>query len=297
MWLCLDDTVVWEPEYKRLPRERLNIPSLHMMGHAKYNKAWEPLSTHYHRCMEIVVILSGSQQYTVNDATYILHGGNMFITYPDEVHGNGEMPQNVCEFVWFQLDLNDSENFLGLSGDMGRFLYQRVSQCKKRTINVSFKDTDLILQAWEELCTGNEAGRALGYSYLLNFLVKYFCTEMPDGDNLEIPSDILRALDYIRRNLTADIGIADMAEACGLSASRFQVKFKEKMGITPLSYLNSLKIDLAKSLLQDGARPITEIAFELNFSSSNYFSFVFRQYTGYSPKEFRRLILQRSQSS
>ena len=118
MRIMLDDEKVWREGYKRLPKECLKIPSLHMMGHAKNGKAWEPLATHYHKTLEIVVMLNGSQEYFVNGTPYALYGGNLFITYPNEEHGNGDRPQNACEFIWFQLDLTPRDDFLGLSADV-----------------------------------------------------------------------------------------------------------------------------------------------------------------------------------
>lgn len=287
MQVLLDDTLVWTPEYKRLPREVLNIPSLYMMGHAKFNKAWDALETHYHNYMEVVVVINGSQQYLVNDTLYLLHGGNLFITYPGEVHGNGKMPQNVCEFIWFQLDLTQPDHFLGLPDDLARRLYRQIAECRKRTVDVSYKDMELLQSAWASLRERNDDGRLRGYSYFLNFLVQIFGSEETQIDNRIITPDIQHALRFIESNLTSDISIPDIAAACKLSASRFKAKFKVQLGITPLAYLNTLKIDMAKSLLKNTKKPITEIAFTLNFSSSNYFTAVFKRYTGYSPSEFR----------
>jgi len=292
MRIILDDEPVWTPAYKRLPKDALNIPSLYMMGHAKFNKAWTALETHYHNTLEVVVILSGSQQYIVNDSLYSLHGGNMFVTYPNEVHGNGFMPQNVCEFIWFQLDLSRKEGFLGLNSEFGARLYLQITNCRKRTMDVDREDLALLRLVWEMLSCREADKRLLGYSYLVSFLAKYFCEKNCEESTQTISPDIQQALCFIRENLSGDVGIAGIASACKLSESRFKTKFRAQMGIPPMVYINSLKIDQAKRMLRETAMPVTEIAFALNFSSSNYFSSVFRQYTGYSPSDFRRAVFQ-----
>jgi hypothetical protein len=157
MQIMLDDDFVWTPEYKRLPKEYLNIPALHMMGSANFNKTWTPLPTHYHNTMEIVVVLNGSQQYTVNDKLYTLYGRDLFITYPGEIHGNGIMPQNICEFIWFQIYLTPCENFLGLTTEVGNYLYQSILQyinSKNRILIVDTKDLKLLQDAWS--CISSE---------------------------------------------------------------------------------------------------------------------------------------------
>ena len=288
MTILWDDVKVWTQGYKRLPKELLRIPSLYMMGHAKHTMAWDPLVTHYHKTLEIVVLINGHQQYFLNDSLYALHGGNLFIAYPNEVHGNGDLPQNACEFIWFQLDMSQSENFLGLSGDLAADLYRRISECKVRVMNVNAQVMRLLAQAWECLSCEAESKRLLGYASLLRFLVESFCLETKSTGNRVITPDIQQALGFIQEHLTMNISILDIAEACQLSESRFKAKFKEQMGITPLHYVNSLKIDLAKKLLKTGDMSITDIAFTLDFGSSNYFTSVFKQYTGYAPLEFRK---------
>lgn len=67
----------------------------------------------------------------------------------------------------------------------------------------------------------------------------------------------------------------------------FYFRSKEQLGITPHSYILALKIDSAKIYLKSTRKSITEVAYLLNFSSSNHFASVFKKYTGYTPTYFR----------
>lgn len=287
MKLSQDDDYIWTPSYSKVPRERLQLPGLHMIGRARFRKAWDALDTHYHKTMEIVVVINGSQQYIVNDTMYSLYGGTMFLTRPNEIHGNGKMPQNVCEFIWFQLELHGAENFLGLSGEQAQYLYSRIINNKRRTIDVSHKDLELLQQVWEQLTSSQSSRRFLGNIGLIQFLATYFCDEPHSAGGGGVSPDIQRARQYIDQNLTSDLRIAGIAERCHISESHFKTKFRVQMGITPLGYITSQRIELAKRMLKYSGESITDIAISLNFSSSNYYSSVFKQYTGYSPSEFR----------
>ena len=68
-----DDCPKWTDEYKLLTREQLNIPALHMMGHADFRNASTKLEPHFHCNMEFVVIMNGRQQYVVDDKHYMLY--------------------------------------------------------------------------------------------------------------------------------------------------------------------------------------------------------------------------------
>ncbi len=56
-----------------------------------------------------------------------------------------------------------------------------------------------------------------------------------------------------------------------------------------MAYLNRYRIQQARQLLKNTHKSITEIALDVGFSSSSYFSRIFRRETGMSPEAYRRL--------
>jgi len=64
--------------------------------------------------------------------------------------------------------------------------------------------------------------------------------------------------------------------------------FRNELGVTPIAYLNRYRVSQAKRLLTETNKSVTEIAMEVGFSDSGYFSRVFRRETGRSPEAFRR---------
>jgi AraC-like DNA-binding protein len=58
--------------------------------------------------------------------------------------------------------------------------------------------------------------------------------------------------------------------------------------MTPIAYLNRYRITQAKRLLKETDHTITQIAMDVGFSDSGYFSRVFRRETGMSPEAYRR---------
>lgn len=282
-----DDVPAWRDNYKLMTREQLNIPGLHMMGHAHFKEAYEKLDTHYHTNVEFVVVVKGRQQYVVDDKRYIVYGNEMFVSFPYEPHGNGNDIQDICEFIWFQIDTSCSDNFLGLTSPRSEYLLQQIRQYHTRMQKVNAGDVSLLQKAFYSFHSKNISQQMLGYSYFLEFVLKNICVQKIRPQKEDSTDDIENAISYIHKNLFSDVSIETIAEQCGLSPSRFKAKFKEQMGITPHYYINSLKIDSAKIYLKDDRRTITEIAYLLNFSSSNHFAAVFKKYTGCTPSEFR----------
>jgi AraC family transcriptional regulator of arabinose operon len=101
----------------------------------------------------------------------------------------------------------------------------------------------------------------------------------------EVPFDDIsrfRALSAHARSLE------EIARAFGYSKYHFIRVFKKTLGVTPWSYVLTLKIDRAKSMLHDPGRSVKEIATALGFDDPNYFSRLFRRLAGTSPVKFRK---------
>ena len=106
-----------------------------------------------------------------------------------------------------------------------------------------------------------------------------------EAQQIEVP--IRRALDYLSTHITETIRLASLADVAGYSLSHFKTKFKETVGVTPAEYVTMQKIELAKRRLIEGNESITELAYNLGYSSSNYFCSVFKKLMNCSPQNYR----------
>jgi transcriptional regulator GlxA family with amidase domain len=84
------------------------------------------------------------------------------------------------------------------------------------------------------------------------------------------------------------ISRSDVAAHVGLSERHLTRCFHQEVGLTPITYLNRYRVKQARMLLDAGQKGITEIAGEVGFSSSSYFTRVFRDEMGVSPREYLR---------
>ena len=98
-----------------------------------------------------------------------------------------------------------------------------------------------------------------------------------------------RCLDYIDHHLQQPLTVDRLAKALGLSNSYVSIVFKRETGVAVSEYIRRKRVDTARVLLQYTEFSCMEIAENLCFSSDSHFSQVFRQYTGQTPTEYRRL--------
>jgi signal transduction histidine kinase/DNA-binding LacI/PurR family transcriptional regulator/AraC-like DNA-binding protein len=100
---------------------------------------------------------------------------------------------------------------------------------------------------------------------------------------------VRKAIVYIHEHYMEPISLGDAAQHVSMSKEYLARCFRHEMGITLVTYLNRYRVDQAKALLEKGGCNLTEIALETGFSSSGYFSRVFRQEVGMSPTAYQRI--------
>ena len=100
-----------------------------------------------------------------------------------------------------------------------------------------------------------------------------------------------RILAHIHGHYNEQISLHTISELAGLSTSECCRFFKKHMHMSIFDYLQEHRIKCSLSLLADEERNITETASAVGFSSSSYFTQVFKKYMGITPSEYKQEIL------
>lgn len=96
------------------------------------------------------------------------------------------------------------------------------------------------------------------------------------------------AMVFIHENFAEAISRREIARHVGITEDHLTFCFRQELGATPIEYLQRYRIKQAKQMLKESQRSITEIAMNVGFSDSGYFSRIFRRETGQSPEAYRR---------
>jgi len=96
---------------------------------------------------------------------------------------------------------------------------------------------------------------------------------------------------YIEANLNRDISVEEMSRIIHFHPNYFIKFFRNHMGSSPVQYVNKLKVERAKVMLQDTDLSIHEISVQLGYNEPGYFSKIFKQHVGRTPREYRKECL------
>ncbi len=98
---------------------------------------------------------------------------------------------------------------------------------------------------------------------------------------------IYKAVDYVKRNYMRKIMLEDVASHVSLSTSYFCAIFKNEMKCNFNVYLNKIRIEMSKRLLEEHDIPLVDVANMVGYEDQSYFTRVFRSIVGISPGKFR----------
>ncbi len=100
-------------------------------------------------------------------------------------------------------------------------------------------------------------------------------------------SIVTAATAYLEEHSHEPLQVSDLVRHLGYSRARIFEMFKAGTGMTPNDYLLRCRIRKARELLSKTDKDVTDIALDAGFASSQYFSQVFKKYTGMTPSRYR----------
>jgi transcriptional regulator GlxA family with amidase domain len=99
---------------------------------------------------------------------------------------------------------------------------------------------------------------------------------------------ILRCQTWVAENYERPDIIAELVERSGLPKRTFDRRFRAATGYAPLAYVQALRIEEAKHLLERGSAPVEAIARDVGYADTASFRRLFRRLAGMTPGDYRR---------
>ncbi len=97
-----------------------------------------------------------------------------------------------------------------------------------------------------------------------------------------------RAQHWLQSNMTEELRISELAEALAISDRTLIRRFRAALDQTPLAYLQDLRLEAARALLETGDLSVEVIGSQVGYNDTSSFSRLFRQRIGMSPGAYRR---------
>lgn len=196
------------------------------------------------------------------------------------MHPLREEDPNACAYqVEFLLDeaaeLDNRREYVRTARNVGEVLK---SFAKQRHLEISFGREREPFDSVEQV-----------KEYFLGILREMFEKLERQREN-QYSHPVLSSLAFIQEHYGKNISIQDIAAASGISEGHLRKCFRQELGVSLVEYLTNYRIERAKRLMESREYKISEIYRLVGYTSSQYFSYVFKKMEGMTPGEYLRQV-------
>lgn len=268
------------------------LPDLIQFGFDNPRKAIE-LKDHRHpNAYEFVFIEKGHASWEVNSNQYETKTGDVFHTWPGEMHRGGYDVIEPCRLWWLVLEVppleeTSVEGWMGLSSAEAESLLTGLLRLPRVTYSgrIALEPLRRLRQAIEEKGDLHQLECRVS---LLDFLLLV----LRPNSQRTLPNDVLMNLKAITEEMTERPywrpSVSELARRTAVSEAHFFRIFKDYTGMTPIAYSERIRIGEACRRLKDTDDAVTHIAISLGYATSQHFATVFRRIIGQTPSQWRQ---------
>jgi YesN/AraC family two-component response regulator len=257
----------------------------------------------------IVLILDGSCSFAIANVSHSLSAGDMILIPAGQEYIRRPVNNTLCRMAYIHFKTADpidhisKENYNNAINNLVKEYYDKracITQIFLPQVTNIKKDFNEINERFQQLLSEYRSDNKIEYlSASLSFLrflllmqknvmsQHLISTRTPDSPRSPI---IQTAIEYIRKNYESKITLDDLQKLTNISAQHLIRLFRKELEMTPVEYINHVKILHANELLRSSSLTIEEISYKLGYESSSYFGKVFKKYTGRTPIEERKRI-------
>ncbi len=246
--------------------------------------------------LKIYYVQEGKFEWTINHRPFVLYPGDVALILPGRQFGNENNVLEIGSFSWIHIQVKTNENGQLVTGswtslsDGETQAISKILQTSSSPVLQKFTEAGNIFKSIQSELFNQEIGYQARVNHLLDEIFIRMARQFSRISNpgRDFPSTFMKLEHELRRNLSHQWTVEEMATLVGLGTTLFNDKVKSYSGFSPVSYLINIRISEAVKLLKRPDINLTDIALDIGFYSSQHFSTTFKKLTGYTPSQFRK---------
>lgn len=259
-----------------------------------------PREAHTHEFHEIVIVTHGVGIHVSKYESWPVQTGDVLVIGGSQAHYYDDVRDLSLVNVLFQprlidLDVHDIGNLSGFQVLFGLHDLRARHEFRSR-FRLKPKDLSIVLTYIEglehELGADHPAREYFAYAYfrLIVGLLSRLYSQQESFDAYAVMR-LAKVINHMEENFASSHNMTELAKIAGMTERSLQRTFRQATGNSPHSYLLQLRINRAAERLRNSDKQITEIAFDVGFNDSNYFTRQFKKRMGSTPLEYRNIVI------
>lgn len=256
----------------------------------RFKGIMQKFPAHFHEYYVIGFIEEGQRHLVCKGEEYVINPGDLLLFNPYDTHSCEQIDGKTLDYRCININPEIMEKVvLEINGDKNLpyfkqnvlFHSELVPNLRKLHLKIS-QDADDFEK--EEL-----------FLNLLEELIQMYSDLIILPPTSEASHKIQTVSTYLEENYTETITLNDLSALTGWNKYHLLRSFTKQKGISPNSYLVSIRIAHAKKLLERGVKPI-EVAFLTGFSDQSHLTKFFKSLVGLTPKQYMRIFKSKVKS-
>lgn len=267
--------------------EKLPMKLLYVT-HSSYDKGWHS-TQHTHHFTELFYIVKGKGSFLMKDQEIPVKENDLVIINPNIEHTEKSNWEDSLEYIALGIE-GVAFSLPDEATEVGIYTYQG------DRIDILFYLHKLLSEVQQ-----NEAEYEIICQNIIEILIiklrrdKNFTIEKIHTHKINKSAAFIQY--YINQNYREDITLDKLAEAGHINKYYLGHIFKQDIGVSPIEYLNRVRIREAKKLLETTNYSIADISDFTGFSSQSFFAQSFKRLTGTTPTRYRKEAAKSQRSS
>ncbi len=257
--------------------DELRIEAFHFEGFVL------PFPNHFHEYYVVGLIEGGKRYLSCKNKEYILKKGDIILFNPGDNHACAQIGDEALDYRGFNIPkavmLDLAEEITGrreLPGFSESVVANEEATCCIRGLHEMVKSGS------------TEFGKEENLLLLISLLIQNYGQPF-ENCILECREEIERVCGFMKEHFAEHIYLDQLCRFAGLSKSTLLRAFTKSKGVTPYRYLETIRINAAKRLLEQGLSPI-EAAMQTGFSDQSHFTNYFSSFIGLAPGVYREIF-------
>lgn len=250
----------------------------------RFKGIMQKFPAHFHEYYVIGFIEEGQRFLACKGEEYIINPGDLLLFNPYDTHSCTQIDGKTLDYRCINvtpevmkkvmLQINGEDNLPSFKQNV---LYRSELVSNLRELHVKITQEDHEFKK-EEL-----------FYYLLEELIQTYSDLAIVPQASETSHEIKTVCAYLEENYTKTIKLNDLSALTGWSKYHLLRSFTKQLGISPYSYLETIRVNHAKKMLEQGNKPI-EVALLTGFSDQSHLTKYFKSLVGLTPKQYMRIF-------
>ncbi|MGG2054119.1 AraC family transcriptional regulator [Lysinibacillus pakistanensis] len=257
---------------------QLKIEAYHFKG------IMQKFPNHFHEYYVIGFIESGRRLLSCKSKEYIIEPGDLLLFNPRDNHACEQIDGKTLDYRCINIQPEVMRRAVfAITGEELLPYFTPPVLFHNEWVAVLQDLHQMLMQ--EGACFRKEEV----FYFLLEQLMEEYTEQRISTSTTAQSTKITAICEFLEKHYMDNIILEDLCNLSGLSKYYLLRSFTKQMGISPYSYLETIRIDKAKKMLEHGILPI-DVAFKTGFTDQSHFSNFFKKFIGLTPKQYMNIF-------